>query len=314
MADKESWYTLQDRYGVDAKKIIYANFETMVPSEINWYLRSYVGCNKPTSDGKNWTFSSSAKPGIIQIPPKEIVFEEGGVIIGTVPPLYYTVTDSPNAWAPPPGLADGGVTAKQVVTMAPWQRSKVRVGSVVATGRAGWGAKTPVWANEVIYYNTFALPLTSLYETIVIHHTNNSQSINYNENKQMSKGYAAMGYHFFIAQNGQVFEGRPLEVMGSHAGAGTTPGALNDPDWGSIGIVMQGDYHNADNWAFNSDPPPAAQLTALENVVVGLRTKYPIGQILMHREVTRGGTPTVCPGDVMVPYVEALRKKLGLAP
>ena len=26
----------------------------------------------------------------------------------------------------------------------------------------------------------------------------------------------------------------------------------------------------------------------------------------------RGGTATVCPGDHMVPYVESLRKKLGL--
>lgn len=55
-----------------------------------------------------------------------------------------------------------------------------------------------------------------------------------------TKGYAALGYHFFINADGSVYEGRPLEIMGSHAGRGKQAGALNDPDWGSVGIVLQG--------------------------------------------------------------------------
>ena len=82
--DGESWHTLADRYGMSAEKIIRANFQTMVPEEINWYLRHYVGCNKPTRDGKNWMFSSSASPGIIQIPPTNYVFE--GDTITVKPP------------------------------------------------------------------------------------------------------------------------------------------------------------------------------------------------------------------------------------
>jgi hypothetical protein len=35
-------------------------------------------------------------------------------------------------------------------------------------------------------------------------------------------------------------------------------------------------------------------------------------KLLMHREVIRKGDPTVCPGDKMAPFVEALRTELGL--
>ena len=130
--------------------------------------------------------------------------------------------------------------------------------------------------------------------------------------KQQSKGYAALGYHFFIDKTGDVYEGRPLEIMGSHAGVGKNSGATNDPDWGSIGIVLQGDYHHADDIFFHSKSTKA-QLDALENLVTGLKDKYLISQLLMHREInTRSGASTVCPGDYLVPYVEALRKKLEL--
>jgi hypothetical protein len=82
--DGESWQTLSDRYGIPVETIIGANFETLVSSEVNWYLHHRVGCNKPTRDGKNWMFSSTAKPGIIQIPPKTYVFS-GDTITVTHP-------------------------------------------------------------------------------------------------------------------------------------------------------------------------------------------------------------------------------------
>jgi hypothetical protein len=69
VCDGESWHSLSSRYGVAAKQIIYLNFKTLNPAEINWYLRHHVGCNRRTRDGKNWMFSSTANPGIIYIPP-----------------------------------------------------------------------------------------------------------------------------------------------------------------------------------------------------------------------------------------------------
>ena len=54
--------------GMDVWKLIQYNFRTNVPQEVNWYLRNYTGCKKTTPDGKNFSFSDNADPGIIFFP------------------------------------------------------------------------------------------------------------------------------------------------------------------------------------------------------------------------------------------------------
>ena len=66
--DGDSWVSLARKHGLDPWALIESNFKTRSPNEVNWYLREYVGCNVPTSDGKNWRFSTSASPGMISIP------------------------------------------------------------------------------------------------------------------------------------------------------------------------------------------------------------------------------------------------------
>jgi len=68
VTDADSLVTVAEKFQLPVETLIRHNFATMDPAEINWYLREYVGCNKPTSDGKNWCFSNSAKPGLIYIP------------------------------------------------------------------------------------------------------------------------------------------------------------------------------------------------------------------------------------------------------
>jgi hypothetical protein len=76
VSDGEDWASVAAQYNVDVKDLIYFNFHTNVPEEVNWYLRRNVGCNVSNDDGINWAFSSSADPGIIYIPPsKEIEME-----------------------------------------------------------------------------------------------------------------------------------------------------------------------------------------------------------------------------------------------
>lgn len=75
--DGDSWVTIAAAHGIEPWDLIEANFRTRLAPEVNWYLRNYVGCKVPTPDGKNWKFSSSAKPGIIHVP--------------LMPPLYYVV-------------------------------------------------------------------------------------------------------------------------------------------------------------------------------------------------------------------------------
>lgn len=222
-----------------------------------------------------------------------------------MPDKFFKVNVSPKLWTDSSG---GG---NSVVTMAPWERAGFSVGGVKVKGRKSWHAPQPIWTNEVVYYNSTSQPLTQLYNNIVIHHTNNSGSILDNEKKQQSKLYAALGYHFFIDKNADVYEGRPIEIMGSHAGRGLAGGVLNDPDFGSLGIVLQGDYHHKDDWFFSSDAP-RKQFDKLEKLVKALKHKYQITRLLMHKEVVRSGPPTVCPGDHLASKVKALRSKLNM--
>lgn len=76
----DTWENIAARYNVDAWELIFANFQTKDPREVNWYLREYVGCKTPTVNGKNWKFSG-ASPGRIYVPIKKI----------QMPPLYIHV-------------------------------------------------------------------------------------------------------------------------------------------------------------------------------------------------------------------------------
>jgi len=71
--DGDSWVSVARANGLDPWDLIEANFKTRSAPEVNWYLHYYVGCKKPTADGKNWMFSSMATPGIVYIPQKPTI-------------------------------------------------------------------------------------------------------------------------------------------------------------------------------------------------------------------------------------------------
>jgi len=72
VSDGEDWASIAARYNVIVDDLIYFNFHTNVPEEVNWYLRRNVGCNVSNDGGLNWAFSSSADPGVIYIPPSKV--------------------------------------------------------------------------------------------------------------------------------------------------------------------------------------------------------------------------------------------------
>lgn len=65
----DDWRSIASAHDISVRSLIWFNFHTLNPDEINWYLRRNVGCNKMTVDGLNWVFSTDANPGIIYIPP-----------------------------------------------------------------------------------------------------------------------------------------------------------------------------------------------------------------------------------------------------
>jgi hypothetical protein len=73
VGDGEDWASVAAEYKVKVDDLIYFNFHTNEPEEVNWYLRRNTGCNVSNDGGLNWAFSSSADPGIIYIPPSEVI-------------------------------------------------------------------------------------------------------------------------------------------------------------------------------------------------------------------------------------------------
>jgi hypothetical protein len=67
--DGDTWGSLAKKFGFSSVwDLIFFNFGTKDPREVNWYLREHIGCNVATPDKKNWRFTSSAWPGKIHIP------------------------------------------------------------------------------------------------------------------------------------------------------------------------------------------------------------------------------------------------------
>jgi hypothetical protein len=73
VSDGEDWASVAAQYNVNVKDLIYFNFHTNIPEEVNWYLRRNTGCNVSNDGDLNWAFSSSADPGLIYIPPSEVI-------------------------------------------------------------------------------------------------------------------------------------------------------------------------------------------------------------------------------------------------
>lgn len=68
---QEDWESVAQKFDVGVKELIYFNFQTTDPDEVNWYLHHHTGCKKISPSGNNYMFSNDANPGIIYIPPAE---------------------------------------------------------------------------------------------------------------------------------------------------------------------------------------------------------------------------------------------------
>ncbi len=118
----------------------------------------------------------------------------------------------------------------------------------------------------------------STIKRIILHHSGVSvlQTVetihNYHKN---SRGYAGIGYHFYVRKDGNIYRGRPLEYVGAHA---------YNHNADSIGICAEGD--------FNLETMSDVQKNAIMELVEYLRGVYNISSVQGHKEVCA----TSCPG------------------
>lgn len=178
--------------------------------------------------------------------------------------------------------------------------------------------------------------LNEVYSRIVLHHTvlkdQNLSAINqakfFRDGQILDRqyGYSDIAYHFLIASDGTIIECRPLTHMGMHAGKIAETNPLLDPDYGSIGIVLVGN--------FDKEEPSEKQIQSLQNLLNWLKTEYHIAKqgIFYHNEIkklvedsnlTSLSKQKTCPGhkfpkkswllDQLVPDTwEALQKEIYL--
>ncbi len=89
----DTFESIARKYKMETWELIYENYKTRDPEEVNWYVRNYVGSTKTTSDGNNYVFSSTDNPGYISVP-KDVMYEL---------PLTYNRIEAPpllkNVWA-----------------------------------------------------------------------------------------------------------------------------------------------------------------------------------------------------------------------
>lgn len=196
-------------------------------------------------------------------------------------------------------------------------------------GREEWGAEIPKNLGQTVRYSE---NLEDVLNYVVIHHSNDPhnrgpmwlQTIHMEE-----KDYDDIAYHFIIGEDGSIYEGRPLDVMGAHAGQTREANLLAkrireaggvesfteahkmDPDYGSIGIVLAGEFETGD--------PTEAQTKALNKLLAHLKGTYDISasHIIGHRHVADDisrahgrnvDIETDCPGKRLTD--EAIRDEL----
>ncbi len=111
---------------------------------------------------------------------------------------------------------------------------------------------------------------------IVLHHADASRCTVRDVHRwHQNKGWSGIGYHFFVAKDGAVYRGRPVNTVGAHC--------LNY-NASSIGICAEGD--------FERESMPPQQWRAILELVRELKKTYPQARVVGHRDLMA----TACPG------------------
>lgn len=173
--------------------------------------------------------------------------------------------------------------------------------------RAHWGAAPPNHAavQEPGFYDmslnrngwrAYAEPLDQILRTLVVHHSAVSLSDGPREIQGMHfrRGFADIGYHFLVGADGQMLEGRPLNVRGAHTARHNT---------GTVGVCLLGNFEVIE--------PTPAQLQSLRDLSRALRDVLGMTHLAGHRDFP--SQSTLCPGRNLYPLLPNLAASLSLA-
>jgi RHS repeat-associated protein len=179
--------------------------------------------------------------------------------------------------------------------------------------RIEWRAKEPILENGRLW-NLVKGDLGDYYHSIVVHHSGNEhnsmtiQKLQYIE--QHAGGYADIPYHFAIDVSGNIYEGRPINIVGSH---------VYEANTGKIGIVLMTDLDTENEGldfpenvieSFLGNGELTEEMEkSLENLVTYLNEIYGIDTLGGHEEFIEN---RYCPGNLGMEVVNRLRDKLNM--
>ena len=106
-----------------------------------------------------------------------------------------------------------------------------------------------------------------------------------------TRGWADIGYHYLIGFDGNVYEGRALDVQGAHAGGG------NNVE--NLGISVVGD--------FTKTLPEARQLATVQRFLEDQMTTYGVPSAELHGH--RDFKATECPGSALYEWLLAFKER-----
>jgi hypothetical protein len=167
-----------------------------------------------------------------------------------------------------------------------------------------WYLPRSAWAAEPIVMRLID-PMGGTPRRITVHHSNSgidndpdAEEVLRKFDRNAIKGinqpekWACIGYHFIIARDGRVFEGRPIAYQGAHAGN-------SEVNRFNIGVCLIGDFeHHA---------VPRLQRDTLAVVLDRLRADYgiPRQQVFGHKHFKPS---TECPGRYLQSVVDIYRQ------
>lgn len=122
-------------------------------------------------------------------------------------------------------------------------------------------------------------------DAIVIHCSATKEGVDYKAidiNKwHIQRGFAMIGYNYVIDLDGTIEEGRPLTRDGAHCNTAGTSGTSYNKH--SIGICYVG---GLDKNGKAKDTRTDAQKASMKKLVYDLCKKYPIKEIIGHRDAS----------------------------
>jgi len=169
-----------------------------------------------------------------------------------------------------------------------------------------WGRQTPKYGEMKRDWD---------YKHVVIHHSGDSGETDPTqiESKHMNKrGFSDVGYHFLIAPNGTIYEGRNLKYLGAHTVSDPDPigGKELNLNGRKIGILIMGDFEHQ-VWD-SDDDPTQAQLNAATSLIKTLKARFPtLNYLGGHRDYKPS---TECPGTGLYFRLKDMRTETGLSP